>query len=69
LFSSLGSLSPSKLADFLIYPSGVDLMAPMIPSTEIQYVVLSGRVYDAETLDEVWPMKGRKLEPLPLSAD
>lgn len=44
-------------------------MAPGLPSTEIQYVVLSGRVYDAETLDEVWPVKGRKLESLPLSAD
>lgn len=69
LFSSLGSLSPGKLADFLIYPPGVDLVAPELPSTEIQYVVLSGRVYDAQTLEEVWPVKGRKLERLPLSAD
>jgi imidazolonepropionase-like amidohydrolase len=69
LFSSLGSLSPGKLADFLIYPPGIDLVAPELPSTEIQYVVLSGRVFDAQTLEEVWPVKGRKLEPLPLSAD
>jgi imidazolonepropionase-like amidohydrolase len=69
VFSSLGSLSPGKLADFLIYPPGIDLMGPELPSTEIQYVALSGRVYNAATLEEVWPVEGRKLEPLPLSAD
>lgn len=69
VFSSLGSLSPGKLADFLIYPPGIDLMAPNLPSKEIQYVVLSGRVYDAATLEEVWPIRGRKLDSLPLSAD
>jgi len=69
LFPSLGSLSPGKLGDFLIFPPGIDLLAPELPSTEIQYVVLSGRVFDAQTLEEVWPVKGRKLERLPLSAD
>ena len=46
-------------------------MGPELPSTEIQYVVFSGsvRAYDAATSEEVWRVKRRKLEPLPLRSD
>ena len=65
IFSSVGSLTPGKLADFLVYPAGVDLLNGDIRGTrDIRLVTRGGRVWDAETLTEVWPVKGRK-EPLP----
>jgi len=39
MFSSLGSLSRGKLADFIIYPPGVDLLEDNILRTRnLQYV-------------------------------
>lgn len=65
IFDSLGSLTPGKLADFLIYPPGVDLLKGDIQETrELKYVVRGGRVWDASTMVEVWPVEGRK-ETLP----
>ncbi|CAL1703396.1 unnamed protein product [Somion occarium] len=65
IWESLGSLTPGKLADLLVYPPGVDLLEGDISGTRnIKYVVKGGRIWDAETLVEVWPVKGRK-EPLP----
>jgi imidazolonepropionase-like amidohydrolase len=61
LHTSLGSLSQDKLADFLIYPPGVDLLHDDIQRTrDIQYVVRGGRVWDAKSMTEVWPVKGRR---------
>ncbi|KAI0637449.1 hypothetical protein C8Q77DRAFT_1155282 [Trametes polyzona] len=68
--SSVGSLTPGKLADFVVYPPGVDLLEGDIKSTkDIRFVVRGGRVWDASTLTEIWPVPGRR-EPLPpLNAD
>ena len=61
IFSSLGSLSPGKLADFIVYPPGVDLLEGNIYKTlELKLVVRGGRIWEAETMVEVWPVKGRK---------
>jgi hypothetical protein len=57
----LGSLSRGKLADFIVYPPGVDLLEEDIHKTlELKLVVRGGRIWDAETMVEVWPVKGRK---------
>ncbi|EGN96264.1 hypothetical protein SERLA73DRAFT_94359 [Serpula lacrymans var. lacrymans S7.3] len=70
LYDSLGSLTPGKLADILIYPSGIDLLHDDIrTSREIRYVVRGGRIWDAETMVEVWPVKGRKQVIPPINAD
>ena len=63
LFSSLGSLSPGKLADLIVYPPGVDLLEGGIHKTlELELVMRGGRIWEAETMVEVWPVKGRKQE-------
>ncbi|KAJ4475736.1 hypothetical protein J3R30DRAFT_3294599 [Lentinula aciculospora] len=59
VFDSLGSLTPGKLADFLIYPPGVDLLHGSIKETlKLEYVARGGRVWVAETLAEFFPGKG-----------
>lgn len=67
---AVGSLTPGKLADFVVYPPGVNLLEGDISATrDIRFVVRGGRVFDASTLTEVWPVPGRK-EPLPpINAD
>ena len=61
IFSSLGSLSRGKLADFIVYPPGVDLLEGGIHKTlELKLVGRGGRIWDAETMVEIWPVKGRK---------
>lgn len=62
MFSSLGSLSRGKLADFLIYPPNVDLLSGDIrlKTPQLQYVARGGRIWEADTMVEFWPVKGRK---------
>lgn len=70
MFSSLGSLSAGKLADYIIYPAGVDLLNDDISSTkDLKYVARGGRLWDASSMEEVWPVKGRKQEMPPFNAD
>ncbi|KAG6865662.1 hypothetical protein C0991_000432 [Blastosporella zonata] len=61
LYGSLGTLSANKLADLLVYPPGVDILSGDISSTrDIRYVARGGRIWDATTMEEVWPLKGKK---------
>ncbi|KAF7308739.1 Amidohydro-rel domain-containing protein [Mycena kentingensis (nom. inval.)] len=61
LWSSIGSLSPGKLADLVVYPPGLNLLEEDISQTrDIRMVARGGRFYDANTLEEVWPVKGRR---------
>ncbi|KAF9441331.1 hypothetical protein P691DRAFT_766420 [Macrolepiota fuliginosa MF-IS2] len=70
MFSSLGSLSDGKLADYLIYPPGVNLLEDDISRTrELAYVARGGRVWNASTMEEAWPVKGRKQEVPPFNAE
>ncbi|MBC7897845.1 MAG: PD40 domain-containing protein, partial [Cytophagaceae bacterium] len=49
----LGSLEVGKLADFMVLNS--DPLVNIRNTTDIQYVVKGGVVYDDESLDELWP--------------
>ncbi|THH26782.1 hypothetical protein EUX98_g7410 [Antrodiella citrinella] len=70
IYESLGSLTPGKLADFLVYPPGVDLLNGDIKATrDLKYVVRGGRVWDATTMSEVWPVKGQKGTIPPLNPE
>ncbi|KAG6903851.1 hypothetical protein DXG01_014362 [Tephrocybe rancida] len=61
LSGSLGTLSANKLADLLIYPPGVDILNGDISGTrDIRFVVRGGRIWNASTMEEVWPLKGKK---------
>ena len=66
----MGSLTPGKLADFLVYPPGVDLLdRDILESRKISYVARGGRLWDAETLTEVFPARGRRPTMPPINPE
>ncbi|OSD02024.1 hypothetical protein PYCCODRAFT_1435709 [Trametes coccinea BRFM310] len=70
IFDSVGSLTPGKLADFVVYPPGVDLLEGDISGTrDIRFVARGGRVWEATTMTEVWPVPGRRQSLPPLNAE
>lgn len=70
LNTAIGSIAAGKLADFLIYPPGVDLLEGDIQQTRnIKYVVRGGRVFNAATMEEFWPVKGRRYAMPLINAD
>ena len=59
-----------KLADLVVYPGGVDLLGDEIRRTrDIKYVIRGGRIWEAETMTEVWPVKGRRQSLPPINVD
>ncbi|KIJ63294.1 hypothetical protein HYDPIDRAFT_113258 [Hydnomerulius pinastri MD-312] len=70
LDTSLGSVTEGKLADLVIYPGGFDLLNDDIRQTRnIRFVTRSGRIWEADTMTEVWPVKGRKQVLPPFNAE
>lgn len=70
LSGSIGSLRAGKLADFLVYEPGVDLLeGPMLNTLAIKYVARGGRVWEADTLRQVWPLQLAPLSMPPMNAD
>ena len=53
--ADLGSLRKGKLGDLVVLNSNP--LADIRNTADIQYVVKGGVVYDAQTLDELWPNK------------
>lgn len=55
----LGSVEPGKMADILVLDK--DPLTDLRNTVSLHYVMKNGRLYDANTLDEVWP----RTRPLP----
>ncbi|TFK52226.1 hypothetical protein OE88DRAFT_1678246 [Heliocybe sulcata] len=70
LYSALGSLENGKLADYVVYPPDVDLLESDIRETRnIRYVARGGRLWDASTMVEIWPVTGRKSQIPPVNPE
>lgn len=59
LAREIGSLEVGKLADVLVLDA--DPLEEIRNSAALRYVIRGGRIYEADTLDEVWPRQ----RPLP----
>ncbi|RMF62711.1 MAG: amidohydrolase, partial [Calditrichaeota bacterium] len=57
----LGSLEPGKLADLIVLRENP--LEDIRNTNTIRYVMKNGRLYDGDTLDEVWPRKRALPEP------
>ena len=55
----LGTIEVGKLADILVIDE--DPLVDLRNTVELHYVMKNGRLYDADTLDEIWPRQ----RPLP----
>lgn len=61
LGKDLGSLEPGKLADILVFDA--DPLENLRNTIRLHYVMKNGRLYEAETLNEVWPRERPLPEP------
>lgn len=78
LHKSIGSLEAGKLADFVLYPPHVDILEEIEdeyefttvgPTRDIFLVGRAGRVWNADTMEEVWPVKGPRQRMPVINAD
>ncbi|KAJ3543125.1 hypothetical protein NMY22_g3250 [Coprinellus aureogranulatus] len=81
LQNSIGSLEPGKLADFVVYPPHVNVLredgdessasgfTTVGPTRDILFVGRAGRVWNAETMEEVWPVRRPRQRMPVINAD
>jgi imidazolonepropionase-like amidohydrolase len=65
LGQDLGTVEAGKLADFVIMRGNP--LEDIRKSTDIAYVVANGKIFDADTMDEVWPKAKPRGTPWPLA--
>jgi len=53
LAQDLGSVEPGKLADLVVLTK--DPLADIQNTTSVRYVMKNGRLFEGDTLNEVWP--------------
>jgi hypothetical protein len=54
----------------IVYPPGIDLLKGDISQTrELQLVARGGRFWDASSMEEFWPLKGKKQVMPPFNAE
>lgn len=61
LDADLGTVEAGKLADLLVLDA--DPLADLRNSTQIRYVMENGRLYEASTLNEIWPRQRALPDP------
>ncbi|MFN8570720.1 MAG: amidohydrolase family protein [Gemmatimonadaceae bacterium] len=61
LDGDLGSLEPGKLADLIVMDRNP--LVNLRNSNSIKYVMKNGRLYDGDSLDEVWPRQRKTVSP------
>ena len=54
----LGSLEPGKLADLVVIDGNP--LENIRESEQIRYTMVNGRLYDARTMDELWPRERKR---------
>ncbi len=64
--SDLGSIEPGKLADLLIFDA--DPSADIRNTSRLQWVMRNGELYDARTLNQIFPIQ-QALPPPPFRSD
>jgi len=67
LDGELGSVVPGKIADLLVLDA--DPRANIRNTLSLRYVMKAGRLYQADTLDELWPKAVKYGEPSGFRAD
>lgn len=57
IFHDVGSLEVGKLADLLIYDAKEDVINSVSSLREVKQIVMDGKILDARTMDQLYPVK------------